>query len=160
MPLVGNGVGESKNMVLTVDFTQRFKDAQVTNEEEAQASSPIKNVMYNITGMVNRSTSKSYNESFGSSIDDIFKYGYIGKFITEKTPSWEDKLINYYGSDRWAKVQNAWNDNVTYVSGSGIYNPVLANYNEQLFFSPEFQDIRPYLFQRDYILQLQGPLQW
>ena len=156
MPLVGNGVGESKNMVLTVDFTQRFKDAQVTNEEEAQASSPIKNVMYNITGMVNRSTSKSYNESFGSSIDDIFKYGYIGKFITEKTPSWEDKLINYYGSDRWAKVQNAWNDNVTYVSGSGIYNPLLANYNEQLFNSPEFQDIRPYLTMRDYILQYKG----
>ena len=156
MPLVGNGVGESKNMVLTVDFTQRFKDPQITNEDEAQASSPIKNVMYNITAMVNRATSKSYNENFGSSIDDIFKYGYIGKFITEKTRSYEDKLIDYYGTQRWAKVQNAWSDNVTYVPGSGIYNPILANYNEQLFTSPEFQDIRPNLFMIDYIRQYKG----
>ncbi len=156
MPLVGNGVGESKNMVLTVDFTQRFKDPQVTNEDEAQASSPIKNVMYNITAMVNRATSKSYNENFGSSIDDLFKYGYIGKFITEKNRSYEDKLIDYYGTQRWAKVQNAWSDNVTYVSGSGIYNPILANYNEQLFTSPEFEDIRPNLRQREYILGYKG----
>ena len=156
MPLVGNGVGESKNMVLTVDFTQRFKDPQVTNEDEAQAASPIKNVMYNITAMVNRATSKSYNESFGSEIDDVFKYGYIGKFITEKSRSYEDKLINYYGTDRWAKVQNAWRDNVTYVQGSGIYNPILANYNEQLFFSDEFKDIRSNLFMMDYIRMYKG----
>ena len=156
MPLVGNGVGESKNIVLTVDFTQRFKDAQVSNEEEAQASSPIKNVMYNITAMVNRATSKSYNEAFGSSIDDIFKYGYIGKFITEQTPSWEDKVIDYYGTQRLAKVQNAWRDNVTYVSGSGIYNPILANYNEQLFNSSEFEDIRANLFTMDYIRMYKG----
>ena len=156
MPLVGAGVGESKNMVLTVDFTQRFKDPQVTNEDEAQASSPIKNVMYNITAMVNRATSKSYNENFGSSIDDVFKYGYIGKFITEKSRSYEDKLIDYYGTQRWAKVQNAWSDKVTYVSGSGIYNPILANYNEQLFTSSEFEEIRPNLFMIDYIRQYKG----
>ena len=156
MPLVGAGVGESKNMVLTVDFTQRFRDAQASNEEEAQASAPIKNVMYNITAMVNRATSKSYNENFGSSIDDVFKYGYIGKFITEKTPSWGDQLIDYYGTQRWAKVQTAWRDNVTYVPGSGIYNPILANYNEQLFTSPEFEDIRPNLFMMDYIRQYKG----
>ena len=156
MPLAGAGVGESKNMVLTVDFTQRFKDPQVSNEDEAQASSPIKNVMYNITAMVNRATSKSYNENFGSSIDDVFKYGYIGKFITEKSRSYEDKLIDYYGGQRWAKVQNAWRDNVTYVSGSGIYNPILANYNEQLFTSEEFQDIRPNLFMMDYIRMYKG----
>ncbi len=156
MPLVGAGVGESKNMVLTVDFTQRFKDPQVTNEEEAQASSPIKNVMYNITAMVNRATSKSYNENFGSSLDDVFKYGYVGKFITEKERSYEDQLIDYYGTQRWAKVQNAWRDKVTYVSGSGIYNPILANYNEQLFTSSEFADIQPNLTQREYILGYKG----
>ena len=154
MPLVGAGVSESKNMVLTVDFTQRFKDAPASNEDEAPSA--IKNVMYNITAMVNRSTAKSYNENFGSEIDDVFKYGYIGKFITEKTRSYEDKLIDYYGTQRWAKVQNAWRDNVTYVSGSGIYNPILANYNEQLFNSSEFESIRPNLFQMDYIRMYKG----
>ena len=156
MPLVGAGIGESKNMVLTVDFTQRFKDAQVSTEDDPQATSAIKNVMYNITAMVNRATSKSYNENYGSEIDDVFKYGYIGKFITEKSRSYEDKLFDYYNTQRWAQVQNAWRDNVTYVSGSGIYNPILANYNEQLFTSSEFQDIRDNLFTMDYIRMYKG----
>ena len=156
MPLQGAMVGESKNMVLTVDFTQRFKDAQPAGDEEGKKSS-IQNVMYNITAMVNRATSRSYNENFGNSIDDIFKYGYIGKFITERTPSYEFRPYDdYYGTPRWAYVQSAWQDNVTYVSGSGIYNPILANYNEQLFTSPEFQDIRGNLFQMDYIRQYKG----
>ena len=54
MPLSGSTIGEAKNMVLSVDFTQRFRDAETSNADEAKASSPIKNVMYNITGMVNR----------------------------------------------------------------------------------------------------------
>ena len=162
MSLSGSMVGEGMNMVLTVDFTQRFPDAEVSNEDEAKASSPIKNVMYNITGMVNRYTSRSYNENFGSSIDDIFKYGYIGKFVTEKVPTYELRQIDYNGINQWAYVQNNWRDQVTYVSpydpenGYTTYNPLLANYNEQLFGSEEFQDIQPYLTTRDYILAYKG----
>ena len=162
MPLSGSMVGEAMNMVLTVDFTQRFPDADVSNEDEAKATSPIKNVMYNITGMVNRYTSKSYNENFGGDIDDIFKYGYIGKFITEKVPTYELRQIDYNGINQWAFVQNNWRDQVTYVSpndpvnGYTTYNPLLANYNEQLFFSEEFRDVQPYLTTRDYILGYKG----
>ena len=162
MPLSGSMVGEGMNMVLTVDFTQRFPDAEVSNEDEAKASSPIKNVMYNITGMINRYTAKSYNENFGGNIDDIFKYGYIGKFITEKIPTYELRQIDYNGINQWAFVQNNWRDQVTYVSpydpvnGYTTYNPMLANYNEQLFGSEEFRDIQPYLTTRDYILGYKG----
>ena len=157
MPLSGSMVGESRNMVLTVDFTQRFRDAEGSNEDGAAASSPIKNVMYNITGMVNRYTSRSYNENFGGSIDDIFKYGYIGQFITEKVPTYETQLYEYQGRTTYAQVQNNWVDNVTYVPGSGAaYNPILANYNEQLFTSEEFRDIRPYLTTMDYIRGYRG----
>lgn len=162
MPLSGSMVGKSTNMVLTVDFTQRFRDPEVSNEDEAKASSPIKNVMYNITGMVNRAVSKSYNENFGSSIDDVFKYGYISKFETDKRPSYERKLYNYYGNKVWAQVQNNWYDVVTYVSpndpdnGYKTYNPILANYNEQLFTSDEFVDIRSSLFTMDYIRAYKG----
>ncbi len=162
MPLMGQMVGEAVNMALTVDFTQRFPDAESSNEDEAKASSPIKNVMYNVTGMINRYTSRSYDETFGSSIDDVFKYGYIGKFITEKVPTYELRQINYNGIQQWANVQNNWRDQVTYVSpndpvnGYTSYNPILANYNEQLFFSPEFQDIQPYLTTRDYINLYKG----
>ena len=156
MPLVDAGITKSRNMVLTVDFTQRFKDPEVSSEDEAKSSSIIKNVMYNITGMVNRYNQWSYNEKLGSEIDDVFKYGYVGKFITEKNRSYETKLIDYYGNPRYAQVQNAWSDQVTYVPGSGIYNPILANYNEQLFTSSEFEDIRPNLFMMDYIRQYKG----
>ena len=162
MPYSGSVVGEAMNMVLTLDYTQRFPDAEVSNEDEAKSSSPIKNVMYNITGMVNRYLARSYNESFGSDIDDIFKYGYIGKFITEKVPTYELRQIDYNGIQQWAYVQNNWRDNVTYVSpydpvnGYTTYHPVLANYNEQLFYSNEFQDIQPYLTTRDYIIGYKG----
>jgi len=157
MPLSGSTVGESRNMVITVDFTQRFRDAETSNEDGAAASSPIKNVMYNITGMYNRYTAKQYNENFGNSIDDVFKYGYIGQFITEKEPTYEFRMYEYGGVNQWAMEQTNWIDRVTYVPGSGSqYNPILANYNEQLFTSEEFQDIRPFLTTIDYIRGYKG----
>ena len=158
MPLSGSMVSEGLTYGLTVDFTQRFPDAEATNEDEAKASSPIKNVMYNITAMFSQSTSRSYNENFGSDINDIFKYGYIGQFITEKQPTYELREFDYNGVRQWARVQNAWSDRVTYVTGSGANTPnhILANYNEQLFTSSEFADIRPYLTTIDYIRQFKG----
>ncbi len=157
MPLSGSMVSEGLTYGLTVDFTQRFPDAEASNEDEAKASSPIKNVMYNVTAMYTRSTARSYNENFGSSIDDIFKYGYIGKFVTEKIPTYELKQFDYNGIQQSAYVQNAWGDRVTYITGSGNqYNPILANYNEQLFTSDEFEAIRPRLFMMDYIRQYKG----
>ena len=162
MPLSGSVVGESLNMALTVDFTQRFPDAESSNEDEAKASSPIKNVMYNVTGMINRYMYKSYNEAFGGNINDIFKYGYIGKFMTEKVPTYELRQINYNGIQQWAYVQNNWRDEVTYilpndpVNGYTSYHPLLNNYNIQLFTSDEFRDVQPYLTTRDYILGYKG----
>ena len=155
MPLSGSTVSESLYGSITADFTQRFRDAEASNEDEARASSPIKNVMYNITGMYSRSVAKSYNENYGKSIDDIFKYGYIGQFVTEMRPSYESKKINYNGIEQWALVQNNWYEDVTYVHGSE-YNPILSNFNEQLFRSEEFADLRPYLFTKDYIRGYRG----
>ncbi len=157
MPLSASSVDESLSWGIMADFTQRFKDAESSNTDEAKASPAIKNVMYNITANYERVTSKSYDERFGKSLDDLFKYGYIGQFITDKSRSYQMSLIDYEGVQRWAMVQNAWADNVEYVSGSGSqYNPVLANYNEQLFTSDEFRDIRPFLNQREYIIGHKG----
>ena len=158
MTLSGSTVGESHNMVLTVDFTQRFRDPEASNEDEAKASSPIKNVMYNITGMINRYTYKSYNENYGRTLDDVFKYGYIGKFETEKVPTYEEQMYEYGGVTQLAMVQNNWVDNVTYIRGSGpSYNQLLANYNEQLF-DPDgpFSNIQPYLTTMDFIRGYKG----
>ncbi|MBQ9417022.1 MAG: TonB-dependent receptor [Bacteroidales bacterium] len=155
MSLAGSTVSDGLTMGLTVDFTQRFRDAEASNEDEAKSSSPIKNVMYNITGMVTRTSSRSYNEEFGKSFDDIFKYGYIAKFWTEKIPSYEEKTIDYHGTTRTAMVQNNWYDYVTYMGGSE-YNPILSNYNEQLFHSDEFRLIQGNLTTIDYIRQYKG----
>ena len=154
----GTTVTESRNMVFTIDFTQRFRDAEASNEDEAKSSSPIKNVMYNITGMYNNYSAKAYNENFGSSLDDVFKYGYIGKFITEKERSYEEKTIDYMGVTYNAMVQNDWIDVVEYVPGSGSNTPnwILANYNEQLFTSDEMRDIRGFLSTIDYIRSFKG----
>ena len=155
MPLSGSSVSKARNYALTLDFTQRFRDPESSNEDEAKAASPIKNVMYNITGMVNRYVTQTYNENFGSSLDDVFKYGYIGQFRTEQNPSYEPRLIDYYGTQRWAMVQNNWSPSITYVGGSP-YNPILSNYNEQLFNSSEFEDVRYMLFNIDFIRQYKG----
>ena len=155
MPLSGSSVSKARNYALTLDFTQRFRDPESSNEDEAKAASPIKNVMYNITGMVNRYVTQTYNENFGGSLDDVFKYGYIGQFRTEQNPSYEPRLIDYYGTQRWAMVQNNWSPSITYVGGSP-YNPILSNYNEQLFNSSEFEDVRYMLFNIDRIRQYKG----
>ena len=155
MPLSGSSVSKARNYALTLDFTQRFRDPESSNEDEAKAASPIKNVMYNITGMVNRYVTQTYNENFGGSLDDVFKYGYIGQFRTEQNPSYEPRLIDYYGTQRWAMVQNNWSPSITYVGGSP-YNPILSNYNEQLFNSSEFEDVRYMLFNIDFIRQYKG----
>lgn len=155
MPLSGASVSQARNYVLTVDFTQRFRDAETSSEDEAKSSPAIKNVMYNITGMVNRYVTKTYNENFGGELDDVFKYGHVGQFRTIKNPSYEPKTIDYYGQQRQAQVQNSWYDLVEYLAPSP-YNPILANYNNQLFNSSEFQDVRGMLFNLDYIRQYKG----
>lgn len=155
MNLQGANIYESIYGSLTADFVQRFRDPEVSNEDEAKAASPIKNVMYNITGMVSRGVSKQYNENYGKSINDIFKYGYIGKFETEKVRHHSLGRVDYNGTEQLAYVQDSWMDSVTYVSGSE-WNPILSNYNNQLFFSSEFADVRPYLTTIDYIRGYKG----
>ena len=155
MTLSGAQVTETKNMALTIDFTQRFRDAEAANEDEAKSSSSIKNVMYNISGMVNRYTQKVYNENFGSSLDDVFKYGHIGTFIREKTPSYERRQVVYDGIQQWAMVQNDFAESVQYIGGDEN-NSVLANYNNQLFYDSTFVDVWPELTTIDFVRKYKG----
>ncbi len=128
-----NGVGKTQNMVLTVDFTRRIKDPEPQKDEsnpDEEITPAISKVMYNITGMFNRYTSKSYNENFG---DDVFKYGHIGTFVTEQTPSYEIRSdFMYNGTTQTAYVQNSWRENVISYTPSE-HNPILANYTSQLY---------------------------
>lgn len=149
------GVGESQNVALTLDFTQRFKDAKPSEESTlpgSKSAAAVSNVMYNITAMVNRYTSKVYNANFGSSLDDVFKYGHIGTYVTEKSRSYAPSIVNYNGVDRLAMVQDSWRDNVTSFTPDKT-NRLLANYTQQLYNNEE---LSPYLTNIDNIRELKG----
>lgn len=156
MSRAATGVEEGQNIGLTLDFTQRFRDPETHSDAtlpEAKSAAAVSNVMLNLTGMVSRSTSKAYNANFGSSLDDIFKYGYIGRFETEKITHYaEPAIYNYNGISVTAREQDNWYDNVTsFTPYEG--NSVLANYTSQLY---RFPDIAPYLTNFDNIAYYRG----
>ncbi len=143
MPRTGNGVSEQVNWTVTADFTQRFPDAEPASAENTEGSSSaaksIKDVKYSIIAMFDRITSKSYNEVFGSSINDVFKYGYNGRLETNQVPTYElDPSFSYNGISRAAMVQNNWYDVIDWSSYEPYAgNQILANYNLQLLNIPE-----------------------
>ncbi len=151
-----NGVNTVTNAVITVDFTQRFPDAETSadnTEGESKSGKAIKNVMYNITGMFNRYKSDNYNEKFGGSMDDVFKYGYIGQFEVNQIPTYEYvSNFNYNGISQAAYVQNNWYDQINWDAFKPYEgNQILANYNLQLLgiedlqgFLTNFDNLRYY----------------
>lgn len=136
-----NNVSTTTNAVITLDFTQRFPDEEVSannTEGESKAGKAVKNVMYNITGMFNRYKKQTYNETFGGALDDVFKYGYIGHFETDKVATYESAVVDYYGISQTALVQNNWFDVINWDNFQPYEgNQMLANYNLQLLNIPE-----------------------
>lgn len=148
-----NGVTRSNTFMITGDFTQRFNDPEPAKDEsnpDAKSEPAVSKVMYNITAMYTREFGRAYNEKFG---DDIFKYGHIGTFTREFTPSYEIRSdYDFHGTTQSAHVQNGWLETVTSFEPSP-YNPVLANYTSQLYGIPE---IAPYLTNFDNIKSFLG----
>jgi len=148
-----NGVSKTHNMSITADFTQRFKDPEPVADEsnpDAKSEPVVSKVMYNITAMYNRYTTKSYNEQFG---DDLFKYGHIATFYRTQTPSYEIRTdYEYQGTTTSAYVQNSWIENSQFVAPSE-YNPILSNYTTQLYNIPS---LAPYLNRFDNIRSFNG----
>lgn len=150
-----NGVQRYQNFLVTAEFTQRFKDPEQPENEansEEKTTPVVSNVMYQITAMFNRESSKSFNEKFG---DDIFKYGHIATFNSSRSPSYEiSNSYDYHGVTQTAHVQNGWIESVdanSYTPSS--YNPLLANYTTQLYNMPS---IAPYLTTFDNIRYYNG----
>ncbi len=148
-----NGVSKDHNIVLTADFTQRFKDPEPVKDEsnpDAKSEPVVSKVMYNITAMYNRLSSSAYNEKFG---DDLFKYGHIATFERTQTPSWEVRSdYNYHGTTQAAHIQNGWIETSKFIAPSQ-YNPILSNYTTQLYNIPS---LAPYLTTFDLIRNYNG----
>ena len=142
-----NSVYKYVNWDVMVDFTQRFPDNDTPAADNTDGSSKegkaVKDVKYNITAMFNRARGKSYNEVYGGSINDIFKYGFNGSVETQQVRSYElVPSFNYNGISRTAYVQNSWRDMIdwsTYQPYAG--NQILANYNLQLLSIPEISGL-------------------
>ena len=104
-------------------FTQKFGSEE---DNEESSSSTLKNVFITIQGDYT-----SYARTFGDARhgDDIFKYGYVGKFETYKAPIYTnseaiDSLLNipYEG-----QIQTGFADTLMEFTPSGI-NPNVENY--------------------------------
>lgn len=103
-------------------YTQRF-------ESDQKSSSLIKNLYYSINANYTRTTSKSEHRDHK---DDVFKYGYVGKFTTYKTNSYErgdDTLAGYTN----VLIHNGFRDTLYTFERSEI-NPLLSNYTD-LYYS-------------------------
>ena len=148
-----NGVSKVQNFSITADFTQRFKDPEPVSDPsnpDVKIEPAVSKVMYNISAMFNRYSTRSYNEKFG---DDVFKYGHIATFNRTQTPSYEIRSdYNYHGTTQTAHIQNSWIENSQFVAPSE-YNPILSNYTTQLFNIPS---LAPYLSTFDGIRSFNG----
>lgn len=101
-------------------FTQRFPTS-------SESKSVIKNVFYTLQGSYDVISSTQYDARHK---DNLFNYGYLGKFTTDKIRSYEwghDDLLNM---DGW--IHNGFRD-VTYAFEPGEINPILANYTENYY---------------------------
>ena len=109
-------------------LTQKFGSEEANSDESA---STIKNAFFTIQGDY---TSNRYTFDDANHSDNLFHYGYVGKFNTTKVPIYqfgtaEDSLnqIIYTG-----RIQTGWADTL-YEFTPGKINPSLVNYTSAYF---------------------------
>jgi outer membrane receptor protein involved in Fe transport len=119
---VNNGHGIESTYRGYAKFTQRLGG----NDQEKSAST-IKNVFYTIQADYSRSNSQSYSDQHK---DNLFDYGYIGKFTTYKTPVYSFGFDTVNGVPLFGRVQNGFADTLFSFS-PGTQNPLTANYTSQ-----------------------------
>jgi len=116
-----NGVYDNKTWRVYSKFSQRFK-----NSEDKRAL--IKNVYYSLQLDYSQLNNKLENQYHG---DDLFNYGYVGKFNTHTVNSYE------YGSDTTLGLNDIWVHNgfldTLYEFERSEINPVLSNYTDQYY---------------------------
>ncbi len=105
-------------------FTQRFPTS-------SESTSLIKNVYYSIQADYTR----QYNSS-GDPYhkDDLFRYGYLGKFTTYKIPTYElgsDTVNGKFYENVY--LLNSWDFDTLWAWTPGDINPLVANYTSSYY---------------------------
>lgn len=105
-------------------FTQRFPT-------DRESNSLVKNVYYSIQADYTKIT--GYNED-PDHREDLFKYGYLGKYTTFKAPTYQlgsDTVNgNYYDL---AYVLNSWDFDTLVTFDPFNFNPIIANYTTNYY---------------------------
>jgi len=113
----------------THKLLQEDKNADKSKKEEA-SKRLIKNVFYSIQLDYSKINSVVQNPDFK---DDLFKYGYWGKFKTYKTKSYELGNYSYKGQDYYnVYLLNNYYDTLVTFEPSDLH-PVTAKYTEQYY---------------------------
>lgn len=103
-------------------FTQRFPVDQ-------QSNSFIKNVYYTIQGDYTRSTLIRQDPDHK---DNLFNYGYLGKFETAKERSFTTEKVYDSVSGKTAYIHNGFRDTDVKFTQSGV-NEITSNYTRQYY---------------------------
>lgn len=119
-----NGRGISSTGRGYVKFTQRFGSS-----EQEKSASVIKNVYYTLQADYTRSTGKSFNNRHK---DNLFDYGYVGKFKTYKMPVYVYGLDSVNGVQYSGLKLAAYADTLFTFQRSEL-NPLTANYTSQYY---------------------------
>ena len=129
-----NSSYKSYSYQVMADFTHKLS-------KDESSTALIKNVMFNALASYEHSHSlSSYNPDFK---DDFFKYGYIGKFTSYLSPTYTltQLDIDNDGTEEWVYQLTSFSqDSMTFQPMN--YNPGLAAYTSQLYFSDEFAPLR------------------
>jgi hypothetical protein len=116
-------------------FTQRFPSDQAS-------TSFIKNVYYSIQADYTQNTGYNEDRDHGK---DLFKYGYLGKYTTYKSPTYEigsDTVNGNFYEQAW--ILNSWDFDTLVTFDPFNYNPLIANYTSQYYELFEGQPVGNY----------------
>jgi hypothetical protein len=112
-------------------FTQRFANAKVENTEESRAKkqSPLQNAYYSVQFDYTRSSSSQQDPIFG---DNLFDYGYVGKFNTTIAPTYGTEELKYGSITFNSYALNGYADTLVTYEPGGV-NPVKDAHNAAYF---------------------------
>lgn len=122
-----NGLQQQQTWRVFGRFTQRFNNQAPTGDGERKKKSAVSNAFYSIQADYESYTAKTMNEKHR---DDLFKYGYVGKFTTYREPTYQFGVDDSTGLVGF--LQGPYNDTLVTFEGSDI-NPNLSAYTQQYY---------------------------
>ncbi len=109
-------------------LTQKFGSEESNSEESA---STIKNAFFTIQGDY---TNNKWTYGDPNHRDNLFHYGYVGKFDTYKAPIYQDGIAidSINGIPYTGAILSGWADTL-YTFSPGVINPGLVNYTSAYY---------------------------